>query len=330
MDLMRIESREIEVDATEREKAEFESFVSLAVEMTSKGLDSAHSRLAYDRAVEDFLRWWYGEGRPELRLIVLERYRDFLRESGKGAANINQRLSAIRRMLKKASANGLLDESLARSAASVDGVSAPGRSVGRWLTKSQASSLLRSLPRETLAEKRDLALVALFLSSGLRRSEIASLRVDHLQQVEGRWAILGIVGKRNRTRDVPIAAWAKAALDDWTSSAEIVDGAVFRPINRGGRLSGDSMTPVAIRQSVERAIRKANEAGANIPAIACHDLRRSFAQLARKGGSPIEQISKSLGHSSIATTQIYLGNDQDFTNAPADCLGLDLKPEEAA
>lgn len=320
-----MELAKIENQAITDQEAAFNTFKALAFEMTTKGLESDHSRLAYNRALGDFFLWYEEQGRPALRLMVLEAYRDFLKQSGKGAANINQRLSAIRRMIRRSAANGLIPEkgtAAALSAAGVEGVSRPGRSVGKWLTKGQAEAFLRSLPRETLTEKRDFALIALALSSGLRRSEIASLTLKHIQQVESRWALLGLVGKRNKIRDVPITAWAKAALEDWLGAAGITEGRIFRPINKGGKLSGDQITPEAIRQSVDRAIRRANEAGAEIPEIACHDLRRTFAQLARKGGSPIEQISKSLGHSSISTTQIYLGNDQDFTNAPADCLGL--------
>ena len=55
-----------------------------------------------------------------------------------------------------------------------------------------------------------------------------------------------------------------------------------------------------------------------------HDLRRTFAKLAHKGGSPIDQIQLSLGHSSIQTTERYLGVDQDLTTAPCDVLGLRL------
>ena len=55
-----------------------------------------------------------------------------------------------------------------------------------------------------------------------------------------------------------------------------------------------------------------------------HDLRRTFAKLAHKGGAPIDQIQLSLGHSSIQTTERYLGVDQDLTTAPCDVLGLRL------
>ncbi len=56
--------------------------------------------------------------------------------------------------------------------------------------------------------------------------------------------------------------------------------------------------------------------------IAPHDLRRTFAKLAHKGGSPIDQIQLSLGHDSIQTTEKYLGVEQNLTDAPCDHLGL--------
>lgn len=286
---------------------------------------TAHTRRAYERALVDFWAWHRAHGRPVLRKATIKQYSDTLAAAGMKAGNINVRLSAIRKMLREGADNRLIDEQDARSGASAEGVSAPGGSVGVWLSKQKAGAFINSLPRLTLAGKRDFALVCLFLSSGLRRSEMASLTVDHLHQVEGRWAILGIVGKRNKMRDVPITAWAKNAIDAWCTAAGIDAGHIFRPVNRGDNLAGESMTPEAIRQTIDRAIDQANQNGAGLPAIAAHDLRRTYAQLARKGGAPIEQIAKTLGHESIRTTQIYLGNDQDFVNSPCDVLGLSIE-----
>lgn len=293
--------------------------------ITGDVLGSDHSRRNYGRAIRDFLAWHQAMGRPVLRKATMERYKAELAAGGMKAGNVNFRLAAIRRMIREAAENDLIGEQDARSAAAVRGIGAPGRSVGVWLNKAQAESFINSLPRLTLANKRDFALVCVFLSAGLRRSEMASLTVEHFNQVEGRWAILGIVGKRNKTRDVPVTAWAKNAVDEWLRAAGIEGGRVFRPVNKGGKLAGAAMTPEAIRKTIDRAIDQANQAGAGLPAIAAHDLRRTFAQLARKGGAPLEQIQKALGHESIKTTQIYLGGGQDFVNAPCDVLGLTIE-----
>jgi len=56
--------------------------------------------------------------------------------------------------------------------------------------------------------------------------------------------------------------------------------------------------------------------------VSPHDLRRTFAKLAYKGNSPIDQIQLSLGHSSIMTTERYLGVKQNLYDAPCDRIGL--------
>ena len=55
--------------------------------------------------------------------------------------------------------------------------------------------------------------------------------------------------------------------------------------------------------------------------VAPHDMRRTFANLAKTGGAGIDQIQLSLGHASIQTAEAYLGTDQDLTDAPCDRLG---------
>ncbi len=80
---------------------------------------------------------------------------------------------------------------------------------------------------------------------------------------------------------------------------------------------GESITPEAIRDIIILYAEKPENEG-----IAPHDLRRTFAELAHKGGSPIDQIQLFLGHDSIQTTEKYLGVEQDLTDAPCDHLGL--------
>lgn len=80
------------------------------------------------------------------------------------------------------------------------------------------------------------------------------------------------------------------------------------------------MTPRGIFEVVQRC---GDEIGA--PKLAPHDLRRTFAKLAHKGRSGLEQIQLSLGHASITTTERYLGVRQDLTDAPCDHLGLTVE-----
>ena len=86
---------------------------------------------------------------------------------------------------------------------------------------------------------------------------------------------------------------------------------------QGDRVAGERMTAQAVFNTV-----KAYAAAIGMDHFAPHDLRRSYAKLAHKGRAPLEQIQLSLGHSSIQTTERYLGVEQDFTDAPCDHLGL--------
>jgi site-specific recombinase XerD len=79
------------------------------------------------------------------------------------------------------------------------------------------------------------------------------------------------------------------------------------------------MTPQAVRDVVKE---HAERLGLG---VAAHDLRRTFAKLAHKGGAGLEQIQLSLGHASIKTTERYLGIEQSLTDAPCDRLGLKLE-----
>ena len=61
--------------------------------------------------------------------------------------------------------------------------------------------------------------------------------------------------------------------------------------------------------------------------VAPHDLRRTYAKLAHKGGAKLDQIQLSLGHASLTTTERYLGVRQNLDDAPCDYLKLDLAAE---
>jgi integrase len=156
------------------------------------------------------------------------------------------------------------------------------------------------------------------IGAGLRRREVASLTIDHVQQREGRWVLVDLVGKGNRVRSVPIPSWAKVAIDGWLEAAGIASGRLFRGVNKGDRMVGDSLDPQGVFRVVNDC---ANKLGFQ---VAPHDLRRTYAKLAHQGRAALEQIQLSLGHASIQTTERYLGVRQDLHDAPCDHLGLRL------
>ena len=287
------------------------------IAMVVDGLPSENSRRAYGRHLEEFFIWHASEDRPELNKALINRYVKTLRARKLSSSTINQKLSAIRKFASESEDNDLLDSKIANGIRAVKGVPFRGRRTGNWLTREDAQKWLNAPDTRTLKGVRDRALLAVLIGCGLRRAEASILSFHHIEQREGRWAIVDIVGKRDKMRTVPMPSWAKATIDAWKTVAHLESGFVFRRVNKGDKLMGESITPQAIRDIVNSYAEKLENQG-----IASHDLRRTFAKLAHKGGSAIDQIQLSLGHDSIQTTEKYLGVEQDLTDAPCDHLGL--------
>lgn len=289
------------------------------IQVVLDGLPSEHSRRAYVRALSDFFMWHRGVGRPQLSKAVVQRYAAELREAGVAPSSVNQRLSAIRKLAAEAADNGALDAQVANGIRAVKGARREGRRTGNWLTREEAQSWLSAPDRRTLRGQRDRALLSVLIGCGLRRSEASGLTFDHVQQRDGRWVLVDLIGKHDKIRSVPMPNWAKAAIDEWSRASGVTEGLVFRAVNRGDRVIGDGITPQAIYNIIVRYAGELKKAR-----VAPHDLRRTFAKLAHKGGASIDQIQLSLGHESIQTTEEYLGVEQDLTDAPCDHLGLRL------
>ena len=283
-------------------------------------LPSAESKRAYGQALDDFFGWCDAAAVGEFTKAVVNAYRASLEGRRLSPSTINQRLSAIRKLAMEAADNGLMPPTVATAISRVKGAKQAGVRAGHWLTREQAENLLAAPNAVTNKGKRDRAVLAVLIGCGLRRREAAALTLEHTQLRDARWAIVDLIGKGGRVRTVPMPSWTKSAIDSWISASEIVSGIIFRAINKGGRVAGTSMTPRAIFELVQQY---GSEIG--VPKLAPHDLRRTFAKLAHKGKSGLEQIQLSLGHASITTTERYLGVRQDLTDAPCDHLGLTVE-----
>jgi len=278
------------------------------------GFSSKESIIAYEKGLDSFLSWYQDQGKQALNKAVVLEYRAMLEGKSLSPATINLRLCAVRRLAVEAIDNGLIDPVLGQGILRVKGIKRQGVKTGNWLDKKSAQEVLKSPDLSTLKGIRDRAILAVALGAGLRRSEIANLKLEDLQQRESRWVILDIVGKGGRVRSIPIGSWVKEAIDQWTTEANITEGLVFRSMRKGGHSIGKSMTSQAIQDVIVKHGK-----------VSAHDLRRTFAKLALSGGCPVEQIQLSLGHASMQTTERYLGVRQDLTSAPGDFLGLKLQ-----
>jgi integrase len=281
---------------------------------------SPESKRAYGKAITDFFSWHLATAPSAgFSKATVNGYKAHLLLLKLAPSTINVRMSAVRRLALEAADNGMMAQDLASAIGRVKGVKREGTRTGNWLTLHQAENFINLPNVTTLKGKRDRALLTIMIGCGLRREETASLTVEHVQQREGRWVIVDLIGKGGRVRTVPMPSWAKSAVDEWTGAAGFASGRIFRPVNKGRRISGDSMTAQSIFETAKLYAERLE-----MKNIAPHDLRRTFAKLAHKGRAALEQIQLSLGHASIQTTERYLGVQQDLTDAPCDHLGLKL------
>jgi site-specific recombinase XerD len=297
---------------------EWERLKTLVIDSVS----SPTTRRMYNLALDEFFLWFQQEPRPGFIKATVSTWRVSLEARGLSSSSISVRLSAIRKLAMEAADNGLLAPELAAGIVRVKGVRTIGVRVGNWLSLRQAQDLLTALDITTMKGLRDRAMLALMLGCGLRRSEVAGLTFAHVQQRDGRWCIVDLVGKHNRVRTTPMPTWVKVSIDAWTSAARLAEGYVFRPVNRGGHVQGEHLGEKVVWQMLQVYAKTIG-----VPGLAPHDLRRTCAKLCRAAGGELEQIQMLLGHASVQTTEKYLGTKQNLVRAPNDAIELNIENE---
>ena len=174
----------------------------------------------------------------------------------------------------------------------------PEKSLPETLHSADIRKLLESIDPAQPLGRRDLAILELFYSSGLRLSEICSARLEFLDSVEH---FIRVTGKGSKTRLVPVGQRAEEALEDYlrnerpTLVKKRTGSEIFLSV-RGTKLSPDR-----VRQVVKE---RAAMAGID-QNVYPHLLRHSFATHLLEGGADLRVIQELLGHADISTTQIY-------------------------
>jgi integrase len=275
-------------------------------------VQSPHSRRNYGKALDDLFA--FAASRPLCRALLLEWTAGM---EALSPSTINVRLSAVRKLVGEARRNGMIGQEEAASLTDIPNIRQKGTRLGNWLTREQAKELLAVPDRSTLKGKRDYVILALLVGCALRRNELAELDVETIQQREGRWVLADLEGKGRRVRTVAVPIWVKQGINAWMTAAGIEDGRLLRSVSKSGKVNRDTLSDWAVWSVVEQSSKQIG-----IEHFGAHDLRRTCAKLCRKNGGDLEQIKFLLGHSSIQTTERYLGSEQDIEIAVNDNLGL--------
>jgi len=281
-------------------------------EMVLNGVAAANSKRNYSKALDHLFA--FAVGRPLTREVLLDWRASMEKQS---PSTVNLRLSAMRSLIAEARRGGMLSSEEAENLTDIPNIKQAGTRKGNWLTREQAKEILAVPDRSKLKGKRDYVILSLLVACALRRTELAEMEVATIQQREGRWVLADLEGKGRRIRTVAIPIWVKQGIDAWLAAANIKAGRLLRPIRKGGTIGGDALSDWAVWSVVEQAAKQIG-----IEQFGAHDLRRTCAKLCRRAGGDLEQIKFLLGHSSIQTTERYLGSEQEIAIAVNDNLGL--------
>ena len=161
------------------------------------------------------------------------------------------------------------------------------------LSPEEVSQLLNFKPKNA-QEKRDLAIIELIYSSGLRVSEAVNANLNDFEDNKN---FLRVLGKGSKTRLVPVGRYAQSAINGWIIERDKLvanDNALFVNL-RGNRISTRSVQEriknIAIMQG--------------LPPVNPHMLRHSFATHLLESSGDLRSIQELLGHTSLSSTQIY-------------------------
>ena len=167
------------------------------------------------------------------------------------------------------------------------------KSLPKYLTMEQSAALLKSVSGQN--EKRDYAILMLFLNCGIRRSELVGLNVTDVYQDRIR-----VIGKGNKERFVYFGTPCRKAIDAYMAERN----EMILTDNRAlfGSRNGNRISVSAVHRLVEKALLKA---GLDSTQFSAHKLRHTAATMMLSGGVDVKTVQEVLGHENLNTTQIY-------------------------
>lgn len=167
------------------------------------------------------------------------------------------------------------------------------KALPKYLTLEESSRLLQSVSGPNA--KRDYAILMIFLSCGIRRSELVGLNITDIYEDRIR-----VVGKGNKERIVYMGSNCKQAIDDYLierNKIELTDNrALF------GSRNGNRISVTAVHRLVKKHLL---DAGLDATQFSAHKLRHTAATLMLSGGVDVKTVQEVLGHEHLNTTEIY-------------------------
>jgi len=270
---------------------------------TERGLSDAY-QLSVRRTLETLADWAQEQKFATWQDLGIDSLREFLaqlKKKGLEASSLRIAVVHIKIFFRFLAGRNLIEDDPAEPLLSPRTAS----HLPETLHESQIVRLLESIDPSRALGRRDLAILELFYSSGLRLAEICSARLETLDLEDG---FLRVTGKGNKTRIVPVGGRARSALESYLANERPklvrrhTSSEIFLSV-RGGPLGPDRVRKI-VKERAHQAGIKQN--------IYPHLLRHSFATHLLQNGADLRVIQELLGHADIATTQIYTHVDDQL------------------
>jgi len=279
----------------ERAQSSYLRYVSI-----ERGL-SANTVAAYKSDLTGYTQWMLARGITDISAVSLPDVSAYVQslatraEKPLTASSQSRMLSSIRGFHKF-----LVEESALENDVTVD-LAPPKlpKRLPKAITIDQMSALLAAVEGDDEVRVRDRALLELLYATGARITEAMSLNVDDVSGDDG---LIRLRGKGGKQRIVPVGSYARAALDAYLVRVRPLFSA------RGASTPALFLGPRGARVSRQMAwliIREAGERAKLDIVLSPHTFRHSFATHLLAGGADVRVVQELLGHSSVATTQIY-------------------------
>ena len=274
--------------------------LSAFLDMLSVERGAARNTLdAYRRDLEDAENALPG-GLIDAQPDELASWQEGLTRQGFAATTIARRLSALRQFYRFELEEGLRKDN---PASELDTPDQPRR-VPKVLPRERVSELLSACEGEGVKDKRDLCLLELIYSAGLRASEICALPLSALRTREEGY--IRVIGKGDKERLCPVGRHANLALTGYLDVREAFLPKKPHPTAKGFVFPSSAKDGHLSRRTLQNIIdARAVKAGLSPAELSPHALRHAFATHMLQGGADLRTVQMLLGHSDISTTQIY-------------------------
>ena len=240
----------------------------------------------------------------ELVSVTIQDLREFVHtlfDMGLSPASINRKISGIKTFYRFLLSSKVISANPAQELELLK----VRRKLPFVLSVDEVSAILESADRKTPLGLRDRVCLEILYSSGLRISELLSMKISDLKMSEN---MVSIIGKGNKQRLVPFGNQAKRAIEAYLDTGRHAllkkKSSQFLILNaRGGKLSRMGFSKVLNKYRVASGIRKR---------VTAHTFRHSFATHLLEGGADLRAVQELLGHADISTTQIYTHVDREY------------------